>query len=165
MIYSHICNNLSFHSNIPVFNLIEALLFCIVLSSLLLCTSYNLIPCNCTAAALQDVLPAAVQSWIAPLSKGCSQEVLLRVMKYTLWNNYFEHFLEFLADQTFSFGVSKPDSLSIFVNQCVIVAVGVKASLSLVALADPYILSWYSFVQCWNLTVYYLLFTRRTQVG
>ena len=65
---------------------------------------------------------------------------------YTLSNNYFEHFLESLADQTFSFGVSKLDSLSVFVNQGIIGVAGVKASLTLVVLADPYILSWYNFV-------------------
>ena len=67
---------------------------------------------------------------------------------YTLSNNYFEHFLESLEDQIFSFGVSKPDSLSVFVNQEIIGVAGVKASLTLVVLADPYILSWYNFVPC-----------------
>ena len=52
----------------------------------------------------------------------------------TLQSIYFEHFLEFLVDLSFSFGVSKPDSLSTSVNHLV-VCVGVtehrKASLIL----------------------------------
>ena len=71
-------------------------------------------------------------------------------MVYTLLNNCFEHFLEFLADQSSSFGVSKLDFLSISVNHlavCVGVIEHQKMCLILVILAFPHFLRRYCVVQ------------------
>ena len=106
--------------------------------------------------AMTNVLP--LQSWVIPPFRRCSQGVPLKAMMCTLQSICFEHFLESLADQSSSFGVSKPDFLSTFVNHP-IVCVGVTEHqkaflLAIPILAIPYSLR-YTIVQFVSTVFYY----------
>ena len=65
----------------------------------------------------------------------------------TLQSIYFEHFLEFLADQSSSFGASKLDSPSIFVNRLV-AFVGVHQKEFLVIIVSATLRYMDTFIHC-----------------